>query len=67
MTPDASGNIYVAGFGGSQSEFVARFTADGAYSASAVCYAPHLIDYTARALAVRPNGSVVIAGYARDR
>jgi uncharacterized delta-60 repeat protein len=67
MTLDAAGNIYVAGFGGSQSEFVARFTAAGAYTSSAVCYAPHLIDYTARALAVRPNGSVVIAGYARDR
>ena len=34
---------------------------------SAVCYAPHLIDYTARAVAVRPNGSIVLAGYARDR
>ena len=47
---------------------VARFAgANGAYSADAVCYAPHLIDYTARAVAVRPNGSIVIAGYARDR
>ena len=51
MTQDASGNILVAGFGGSQSMVVARFNAAGAYSADAVCYAPHLIDYTARALA----------------
>ena len=36
-------------------------------SASAVCYAPHLIDYTARAVAVKPNGSIVLAGYGRDR
>ncbi len=35
---------------------VARYTAAGVYNASAVCYAPHLIDYTARAVAVRPNG-----------
>jgi uncharacterized delta-60 repeat protein len=67
MTQDASGNIIVAGFGGSQSMVVARFTPAGVYNASAVCYAPHLIDYTARAVAVRPNGSIVLAGYARDR
>jgi uncharacterized delta-60 repeat protein len=67
MTQDASGNIVVAGFGGSQSMVVARFTAAGAYNASAVCYAPHLIDYTARALAIRPDGSIVLAGYGRDR
>ena len=67
MTQDATGNIIVAGFGGSQSMVVARFTATGVYNASAVCYAPHLIDYTARALAVRPNGSIVLAGYGRDR
>ena len=67
MTQDASGNIVVAGFGGSQSMVVARFTAAGAYQASAVCYAPHLIDYTARALAIRPNGSIVLVGYGRDR
>lgn len=67
MTQDASGNILVAGFGGSQSMVVARFTAAGVYSASAVCYAPHLIDYSARALALRPNGSIVLAGYGRDR
>jgi uncharacterized delta-60 repeat protein len=60
-------DIIVAGFGGSQSMVVARFTAGGAYSASTVCYAPHLIDYTARAVAVRTNGTVVLAGYARDR
>ena len=67
MTQDASGNILVAGFGGSQSMVVARFSAAGAYSADVVCYAPHLIDYTARALALRPNGSVVLVGYGRDR
>ena len=67
MTQDASGNIVVAGFGGSQSMVVARFTAAGIYNASAVCYAPHLIDYTARALAIRPNGSIVLVGYGRDR
>ncbi|MDX6561479.1 MAG: hypothetical protein QOD65_1293 [Gaiellales bacterium] len=67
MTQDASGNIFVAGFGGSQSMVVARFTAAGAFGASAVCYAPHLIDYTARALALRPNGSIVLVGYGRDR
>jgi uncharacterized delta-60 repeat protein len=67
MTQDASGNILVAGFGGSQAMVIARFTAAGAYNASAVCYAPHLIDYTARALAVRPNGSIVLVGYGRDR
>jgi uncharacterized delta-60 repeat protein len=71
MTQDGpggtSGNIIVAGFGGSQSMVVARFTAAGAYSASAVCYAPHLIDYTARAVAVKPNGNIVLAGYGRDR
>jgi uncharacterized delta-60 repeat protein len=67
MTQDAGGNIIAAGFGGSQSMVVARFTAAGGYSASAVCYAPHLIDFTARAVALRPDGSVVLAGYARDR
>ena len=67
MTQDASGNIIVAGFGGSQSMVVARFTAAGVFNASAVCYAPHLIDYTARALALRPNGSIVLVGYGRDR
>jgi len=67
MTQDAGGNIIAAGFGGSQSMVVARFTAGGVYSASAVCFAPHLIDYAARAVAVRPNGSIVLAGYGRDR
>ena len=67
MTQDAAGNIYVAGFGGSQSEFVARYTAAGTYTSSAVCFAPHLIDYTARGLTVRPNGTVTMVGYARDR
>ena len=27
----------------------------------------HLVDYTARALAIRPNGSIVLVGYGRDR
>jgi uncharacterized delta-60 repeat protein len=67
MTQDGSGNILVAGYGGSQSMVVARFTAAGAYTADVVCYAPHLIDYTARALALRPDGRVVLAGYGRDR
>jgi uncharacterized delta-60 repeat protein len=67
MTTDAAGNIIVGGFGASQSMVAARFTANGVFSAAAVCYAPHLIDYTARALAVRQNGSVVLVGYARDR
>jgi uncharacterized delta-60 repeat protein len=67
LTQDPSGNIIAAGFGGSQSMVVARFSAGGSYSASAVCYAPHLIDYTARAVAVKPNGSIVLAGYGRDR
>jgi uncharacterized delta-60 repeat protein len=64
--PNGTGNIIVAGFGASQSEFAARFTANGAFSGAAVCYAPHLIDYTARALAIK-GGSVVLVGYARDR
>ena len=67
MTQDAAGNIVVAGFGGSQSMVVARFTAAGAYNASSVCYAPHLIDFTARGLAVLGDGTVAVAGYARDR
>ena len=67
MTQDAGGNIIVAGFGASQSMVAARFTANGAFSAAAVCFAPHLIDYTARAVSVRPNASVVLVGYARDR
>ena len=67
MTLDPAGNIVVAGYGGSQSMVVARFNAAGQYNASAVCYAPHLIDYSARAVAVRPNGSIVLVGFARDR
>jgi uncharacterized delta-60 repeat protein len=67
MTQDMSGNIIAAGFGGSQSMVVARFTAAGVYNAGAVCFAPHLIDYAARAVAVKPNGSIVLAGYGRDR
>ena len=66
MTLDAAGNIIVAGFGASQSMVVARFTANGAFSAAAVCYAPHLIDYTARAVALRGT-AIVLVGYARDR
>ncbi len=64
---DAAGNVLATGFGGSQSMFVARFSPAGAMTSSVVCFAPHLIDYTAHALAVRPDGSVVIAGQARDR
>jgi uncharacterized delta-60 repeat protein len=67
MTQVANGDILVAGFGASQSEIVARFSSDGAFLASTVCFAPHLIDYQARALAVRPNGAVVVVGFARDR
>ena len=68
MTLDGA-NIVVAGFGGSQSIFAARFSGtNGAFISSAVCYAPHLIDYSARAVAVRsPGGPIVLAGYARDR
>ena len=64
---DAAGNVLATGFGGSQSMFVARFSPTGAMTASVVCFAPHLIDYTAHALAARPDGSVVVAGQARDR
>jgi uncharacterized delta-60 repeat protein len=67
MTQDAAGRIVVAGYGGAQSMVVARFSAAGVYDASAVCYAPHLIDYTARAVAIKPNGSIVLVGYGRDR
>ena len=64
---DAAGNVLATGFGGSQSMFVARFSPTGAMTSSVVCFAPHLIDYTAHAIAARPDGSVVIAGQARDR
>jgi uncharacterized delta-60 repeat protein len=64
---DAAGNVLATGFGGSQSMFVARFSPTGAMVGSVVCFAPHLIDYTAHAIAARPDGSVVIAGQARDR
>ena len=64
---DAAGNVLATGFGGSQSMFVARFSPAGAMTSSVVCFAPHLIDYTAHAVAARPDGSVVIAGQARDR
>jgi uncharacterized delta-60 repeat protein len=67
MTQDAGGNILVAGFGASQSMAVARFTVNGAAAGATVCFAPLHIDYTARALALRPDGSVVLVGYARDR
>jgi uncharacterized delta-60 repeat protein len=67
LTLDAAGNVLATGFGGSQSMFVARFSPTGAMTASVVCFAPHLIDYTAHAIAARPDGSVVIAGQARDR
>ena len=64
---DAAGNVLATGFGGSQSMFVARFSPAGVMTSSVVCFAPHLIDYTAHAIAPRPDGSVVIAGQARDR
>ena len=67
MTLDTNGTILVAGFGGSQSMFVARYSAAGTFINSVVCFAPHLIDYSARALAVKPNGQVVLVGYAHDR
>ena len=64
---DPAGNVLAAGFGASQSMVVARFSPTGSLLASVVCFAPHLIDYTAYALAQRPDGSVVVAGQARDR
>jgi uncharacterized delta-60 repeat protein len=64
---DPSGDVLATGFGASQSMFVARFSPTGAMTASVVCFAPHLIDYTAYAIAQRADGSVVIAGQARDR
>jgi uncharacterized delta-60 repeat protein len=64
---DPSGDVLATGFGASQSMFVARFSPAGVMRASVVCFAPHLIDYTAYAIAERPDGSVVIAGSARDR
>jgi uncharacterized delta-60 repeat protein len=64
---DPSGDVLATGFGASQSMFVARFSPTGAMTASVVCFAPHLIDYTAYAIAERSDGSVVIAGQARDR
>jgi uncharacterized delta-60 repeat protein len=68
MTLDANGDIIVAGFGGAGAMVVARFSrVDGAEQGSVVCYAPFHIDYSARAVSVRPNGSVVLVGYARDR
>ncbi|MDX6620068.1 MAG: hypothetical protein QOK36_2454 [Gaiellales bacterium] len=67
MTQDASGNLFVAGIGGGASEFVARFTSSGTYVSSAICYAPSNIAYTPRALALRADGRIVIAGAARDR
>ncbi len=64
---DPSGDVLAAGFGGSQSMVVARFSPAGVMTASVVCFAPHLIDYTAYALAERADGTVVVAGQARDR
>jgi uncharacterized delta-60 repeat protein len=64
---DPSDDVLATGFGASQSMFVARFSPAGTMTASVVCFAPHLIDYTAYAIAERPDGSVVIAGQARDR
>jgi uncharacterized delta-60 repeat protein len=67
ITQDASGNVFVAGNGGGASEFVAEFSAAGDYVSSAVCYAPQYVAYTPRAIVLRPDGSIVIAGAARDR
>ncbi len=67
MTQDASGNIYVAGMGGGASEFVAQYSPGGTYLASAVCYAPKNLAFTPRSLALRADGSIIIAGAARDR
>ena len=64
---DPAGNVLATGFGGSQSMFVARFSPTGAMTGSVVCFAPHLIDYTAHALAARSDGTVVVVGQARDR
>jgi uncharacterized delta-60 repeat protein len=64
---DPSGDVLATGFGASQSMVVARFSPAGVMTASVVCFAPHLIDYTAYAIAQRPDGSVVVAGQARDR
>ena len=64
---DPAGNVLATGFGASQSMVVARFSPAGTMLASVVCFAPHLIDYTAYAIAQRPDGSVVVAGQARDR
>ena len=64
---DPSGDVLATGFGASQSIAVARFSPSGVMTASVVCFAPHLIDYTAYAIAQRPDGSVVVAGQARDR
>ena len=64
---DPAGNVLAAGFGASQSMVVARFSPAGGLLGSVVCFAPHLIDYTAYALAQRPDGGVVVAGSARDR
>jgi len=68
MTLDANGDIIVAGWGGAGSMVVARFSrVDGSQEGSVVCYAPLHIDYSARGVAVRPDGNVVLVGYARDR
>jgi uncharacterized delta-60 repeat protein len=68
MTLDANGDIIAAGFGGAGAMVVARFShVDGAEQGSVVCYAPFHIDYSARGVALRPNGQVVLVGYARDR
>ena len=67
MAQDASGNMFVAGNGGGASEFVAEFSAAGDYVSSAVCYAPQNVAYTPRAIALRSDRSIVIAGAARDR
>jgi uncharacterized delta-60 repeat protein len=60
-------NIIAAGFGASQSMVVASFSNTGVLGGAVVCYAPHLIDYTARAVTVLSGTTVALAGYARDR
>ena len=64
---DAAGNVLATGFGGSQSMFVARFSPAGRHDLERrlLRAAP---DRLHRARARRaPDGSVVIAGQARDR
>ena len=65
QTPTATSSSPASARRSRWSSRASRQTAPSARST--VCFAPHLIDYTARALAVRPNGAVVLVGFARDR